>query len=71
MILMMQMMLTMIPMMQTTMKVGDAFHLSVVDGIFVQPACQLSNSLDNYALSIPTNHSAPYWMLVADTTYAG
>jgi hypothetical protein len=61
-------MISMIPMMQTTIKVGDAFRICVPEGIFVRPAYQLSNSLDSYALSIATNRSTPYWMLAAVTT---
>jgi hypothetical protein len=61
----------MIPMMQTTIKVGDAFRICVAEGIFVRPAYQLSNSLDSYALSIATNRSTPYWMLAASTSTNG
>jgi hypothetical protein len=63
---MIMMVISMIPMMQTTIKVGDALHISVAEGIFVRPACQLSNSLDSYALSIATNRSTAYSMLVAE-----
>jgi hypothetical protein len=67
-LMMILMMISIIPIMQTTIKVGDAFRICVAEGIFVQPAYQLSNSLDSYALSIATNCSTPYWMLAAVCT---